>query len=454
MLLASTTIGDGTQAGGLTISGGATTTGNAYVAGSLGVGAASPSASLTVQNNYGSSNNNIFSIASSTSVDGSGHLNLFSVARSGATTILNTDSGNPGLAVVGPGNSIATTDFGNNNWNFGAADNTGAHLSGFYVYDNTTSAYRFVISNTSGNIGIATTTPWRTFSVNGNSDLGTSALAGYFVATTSTASIFPYASTTALTISGTASTTALVVSSLGASASQCLTTDISGTVMSQTCGGPFPFTPGVFGAMAVNATGTALQLTGGLLASSTVRFGNAGISGFFFDSTTGKLGLGSTTPWGLLSVNASGLAATAPQFVIGSSTGTDFIVTQNGNIGVGTTSPWSRLSIQANVGDPPSTLFAIGSSSSNTLSSTLFTVDSTGLTTIGDPTATGDANMQFGPDAKRLVGRLLRRRQLVPHRVFDQSREQCGAHDKQRRHCLRTIYSISNFAIRIYTNVR
>ncbi len=49
-----------------------------------------------------------------------------------------------------------------------------------------------------GNIGIGTTTPWRTLSVNGSSDLGNNALAGYFTATTSTASIFPYASTTAL----------------------------------------------------------------------------------------------------------------------------------------------------------------------------------------------------------------------------------------------------------------
>ncbi|MDE2021891.1 MAG: helix-turn-helix domain-containing protein, partial [Patescibacteria group bacterium] len=40
----------------------------------------------------------------------------------------------------------------------------------------------------SGNLGIGTTSPWRTLSVNGSSDLGTSALAGYFTATTSTAS--------------------------------------------------------------------------------------------------------------------------------------------------------------------------------------------------------------------------------------------------------------------------
>ena len=46
--LASSTIGSGTQAGGLTISGGATTTGNAYFAGNIGIGTSSPTARLQV----------------------------------------------------------------------------------------------------------------------------------------------------------------------------------------------------------------------------------------------------------------------------------------------------------------------------------------------------------------------------------------------------------------------
>ena len=53
-----------------------------------------------------------------------------------------------------------------------------------------------------GNIGIGTTSPYAKLSVEGASALGNSATAGYFTATTSTASVFPYASTTALTVSG------------------------------------------------------------------------------------------------------------------------------------------------------------------------------------------------------------------------------------------------------------
>ncbi|NDE66434.1 MAG: hypothetical protein EB049_07090, partial [Actinobacteria bacterium] len=55
--------------------------------------------------------------------------------------------------------------------------------------------------STTGNFGIGTTSPWRTLSVNGSSDLGNNALAGNFTATSTVASIFPYASTTALTVS-------------------------------------------------------------------------------------------------------------------------------------------------------------------------------------------------------------------------------------------------------------
>jgi hypothetical protein len=48
---ASTTIGSGAQAAGLTISGGATTTGNAYVAGNVGIGTTSPGQKLDVNGN-------------------------------------------------------------------------------------------------------------------------------------------------------------------------------------------------------------------------------------------------------------------------------------------------------------------------------------------------------------------------------------------------------------------
>jgi hypothetical protein len=59
----------------------------------------------------------------------------------------------------------------------------------------------------------------------------------------------------------------------------------------------------------------------------------------------GYLTIGTSTPWGLLSVNANGLAAGTPQFVVGSSTATNFIVANNGNVGIGSTTPYTKLGV-------------------------------------------------------------------------------------------------------------
>lgn len=98
---------------------------------------------------------------------------------------------------------------------------------------------------------------------------------------------------------------------------------ISGTCTGCSAGGfAFPFTPGVYGSTAVNATGTALQLKGGLFASSTVRFGNAGVlSQFLWDSTVGKLGIGSTTPFSTLSIGSGNASSsvTVSEYAYGKS---------------------------------------------------------------------------------------------------------------------------------------
>lgn len=58
-----------------------------------------------------------------------------------------------------------------------------------------------------------------------------------------------------------------------------------------------------------------------------------------WDRTTPGLGIGTTSPWALLSVNGNGLGAGVPQFAVGSSTATNFIIDQAGRVGVSTTSP-------------------------------------------------------------------------------------------------------------------
>lgn len=70
----------------------------------------------------------------------------------------------------------------------------------------------------------------------------------------------------------------------------------------------------------------------------------AGSDGIIIDGS-GNVGIASTTPWGLLSVNPNGI--TGPAFAIGSSTKTDLIVTNGGNFGIGTTSPLYKFSINS-----------------------------------------------------------------------------------------------------------
>ena len=51
---------------------------------------------------------------------------------------------------------------------------------------------------------------------------------------------------------------------------------------------------------------------------------------------SGKVGVGTTSPWANLSMQSS---AGVPQFAIGSSTATSFVVDKDGNVGIGTSSP-------------------------------------------------------------------------------------------------------------------
>jgi hypothetical protein len=73
-------------------------------------------------------------------------------------------------------------------------------------------------------------------------------------------------------------------------------------------------------------------------------------------------------------------------------------ITSTGNVGVGTTTPFAQLSVHANNGSTNTMLFAIGSSTQSA-TSTLFSVDNTGLATFGNSSGTGDANEQFASDA-------------------------------------------------------
>ncbi|MDD2657655.1 MAG: hypothetical protein PHD04_03295, partial [Candidatus Pacebacteria bacterium] len=88
------------------------------------------------------------------------------------------------------------------------------------------------------------------------------------------------------------------------------------------------------GNISMGTVAATTSITGGL---------TVGTSQFVVQQTSGNVGVGSTTPWGQLSVNPNGI--TGPAFVIGSSTATNFIVTNGGNVGIGTANPLAKVAI-------------------------------------------------------------------------------------------------------------
>src|SRR3989338_6067301 len=93
-------------------------------------------------------------------------------------------------------------------------------------------------------------------------------------------------------------------------------------------------------------TGGTLTVSG----NATSTFGTGGFtigtSQFVVQQTSGSVGIGTTSPWGLLSVNPNGISG--PAFVVGSSTATNFVITNSGNIGVGTVNPSQKVHVYEN----------------------------------------------------------------------------------------------------------
>ncbi len=115
-------------------------------------------------------------------------------------------------------------------------------------------------------------------------------------------------------------------------------------------------------------------------------------------SSNGRLGIGSSTPYGYVSINPDG---GEPSFVVGSST-TQFIITDSGNVGIGSTTPSQVFSVNgaslfsSNV-TTEGTLAVTGAT---TLSSSLAVSGATVITTsLGVATSTPTGAFAVGGDA-------------------------------------------------------
>jgi hypothetical protein len=96
---------------------------------------------------------------------------------------------------------------------------------------------------------------------------------------------------------------------------------------------------------------------------------------------SGFVGIGSTSPWAQLSINGNGLLGGAPQFAVGSSTNTSFVITNDNKIGIGTSTPYATLSLQVATGSSRF-LFNISSSSAGVATTSIFSVNNIGSTTL------------------------------------------------------------------------
>ncbi|MEO8637952.1 MAG: tail fiber domain-containing protein [Candidatus Taylorbacteria bacterium] len=192
-----------------------------------------------------------------------------------------TDAGNIGIGTTTPSAKLQissdtsilrlSSSVGTNGFDFARSTVTG----GLEIQGNQVGFNNIILAPTSGNVGIGTTSPWRTLSVNGSSDLGTNALAGSFTATSSSATS---------TFAG-----GIRASCFSIDGITCITGGGgggSGTVGSGTTG-QFPY---------FAANGTTLTATSSI-----------------FLATSGNVGIGTTTPGSKLVVSSAS-GGTAPWF--------------------------------------------------------------------------------------------------------------------------------------------
>ncbi len=209
-----------------------------------------------------------------------------------------------------------------------------------------------IVSYGAGNVGVgATSTPGAVFSIAGNSGATTP----IFLVSTSTSA---YATSTVFMIDPNGR-----VGIGSSSPSQVLSVNGLAYIGSATSGGSIIIDPvlrrmksleangqnqwmldnnfnGIGGAIGFAApTGGTQAGIGATASAGTIALYTSGITSAterMRIDTTGRVGVGSTSPWGLMSVNLTG--STPPAFVVGSSTGTGFLVTSAGLAAFGTTS--------------------------------------------------------------------------------------------------------------------
>ncbi len=330
--LASSTIGDGSATGGLTISGNGTTTGDAYFAGTLAVtGSSTVSGTFNsvLANNLGSttlSGSSLFENATSTSFAVTGSSTINGAFNAGGTAYF---GGNVGIGTTSPYANLTV-------W---GADTSAGTLS--FLVANSASTTNFSIDNAgngyvAGRFGIGTSTPFANLSI--NADVGQTP----FAVGSSTGSLFIISSSGNVGVGTSTPFSKFAVTNTASAAQSTIAYDATdyanqyvnatGDLFMQASGGDNIYNndnvwlcTGGSDITVNNCPSGAPSGRGNLIVENKINIGTSTNSAKLGietqDGTTNFLQIGSTTNQNLFNINA------------------------NGNVGIGTSTPFAKLAI-------------------------------------------------------------------------------------------------------------